>query len=387
MKSKVDITELEDKLLKLKKAVDEDMPEGMSVVDHPDDSFEDDDEAGQWLAQQHDKAKVSHPSSSKWEAGEVSDKQKEIIDQAMKDGHTEKEAHWLAGQKVHGTKAEAHSSKVFGILKEAAQKHIDNEAYNARVEASESVNPAKYAEGRRIDAFAHHTDDYKQAHNDFLSSDDLKDLSPRDRHAAIQAWKSDYKAQNQGAADYHKNIRDTESAEQATGAAQRKVSPLEGDHKKWFDYTVNEHMPEIEKNINYLRAKGQVPANIEHGDMVAHGVNGLMDALSRYDEDVAQRTYKEGANPFTKYAAQRIRGRMLDHVKTERGPQGDAGQSGMSTAEAAQHLGITGDGENLPGMSISGGSSKAHQHLDEGQQQRMQSVSAAKAIRRPKGGQ
>ena len=387
--------ELQERLLKLRKAVDEDLPEGMSIVDDPDQEFgsseaekwlaaqeaksddERSDDASQWHAAQEKRSGVKRQSSTPWTPGELTDKQKEIVDKAMKEGHTEKEAHWLAGEKVHGYKPEHHSSKVLDILKDAAKKHMDNEAYNSRIEASESMNPAKYAEGRRIDAFAHHTGDYKNAYNEKLQDEALKGMSPKERHAHLREWKQGKKG------DYHKDIRDTESAEQATGAAQRKVSPLQGEHKKWFDYTVQEHLPEIEKNINYLRAKGQVPPNIEHGDLVAHGVNGLMDALSRYDEDVARRTHKEGSNPFTKYASQRMRGKILDHVKRERGPQGDVGSSGMSTAEAAQHLGLTGEGEEMPGISITGGSSKAHQHLDDSQRQRMQAVKAAKAASTP----
>jgi len=381
MKNNTSIFELQEKLLKLKKAVDDEDLYGMSVIDNPDEDSEE-DEASQWLNQQHEKANISnYPSNKKWKPSEVSDTKQAIIDRAMKEGHTEKEAHWLAGEKVHGYKPEAHSSKVFGILKDAAKQHIDNEAYNARIDASESINPSKYTEGRLIDAFAHHTGDYKAAYHAKLQDEDLKNMSPKDRHQHLRDWKIEQKK-----GDYHKDIRATQESEQPTGAAQRRVTPLQGAQKKWFDYTVQEHMPEIEKNVSYLRAKGQVPPNIEHGDMVAHGVNGLMDALSRYDEGVASRTYKEGANPFTKYAAQRIRGKMLDHVKTERGPKGDSGGSGFSAAEAAQHLGLSGEGDELPGMSIKGGSDapSAHKFLNNDQHQRMQAVKAAKATMQPK---
>jgi hypothetical protein len=400
--------ELAESLLKLKKAVEDDFPsDGYSIVDNPDDAYND-DEASQWLKEQQKAApaekKSSYASSKKWQPEELNAEQQKAVMDALKSGHSQKEAHWLAGKKVHDTKAEMPSKKVLDIMKDVAKKHMSDAAYNSRIEASESINPAKYAEGRRIDAFAHHTDDYKDKYHNALNDPsithkEVKDedgnvtqqkLSPKERHASIQAWKSQNKKD-----DYHNDIRDTLEGETHTGAAQRKVTPLNEEQKKWFDYAIKEHMPEINKNINYLRAKGYVPSSIDHNDLISHGVNGLMDAFSKYDHDVANRTYKEGSNPFVKYAAPVMRGKMLEFMKQERGPKGDVGAGGMSTAEAAQHLGIQSEEEGqLPGMSIKGGGGSAprsHKYLSSEQLQRKQNVDAAKNIapttkvRKPKG--
>jgi DNA-directed RNA polymerase specialized sigma subunit len=43
-----------------------------------------------------------------------------------------------------------------------------------------------------------------------------------------------------------------------------------------------------------------------------------MDALHKYDSDVASRTAtKEGQNAFAKYAERRIQGKMLDHIAAQ----------------------------------------------------------------------
>lgn len=344
------IYELADKLATLRKAVEEGLPEDIPEMD----------EAEKWLQEQEakepeKKEKKTKSTRKNWEPGEVSDDKAAEIQQHIEDGHSEKEAHWLAGENVHGTKAEPHSSKVLNILRDVAKQHVDNEAHNARLDASESVNPEKYKEGRTLDAMEHHVGKYRDAYSDFLGSDELKDMSPRERHAAKREWQSKYKEENPEHAQYHEDVRDTASGEVATGSAKRKKLQLDPEQQKWFDYTTKEHMPEIEKNIAYLKAKGFVPSNIDDGDLMSHGVTGLMDAMSRYREDAAARTQKGGENPFVKYAANRIRGRMLDHISNERGPKGEAGGGGMSAAEAAQHLGVNGDDGEMPGMNIKGG--------------------------------
>ena len=351
------LTEMQEKLTRLRKAIDEDLPEGMNVLgdDESDDYGSEDDAAEEWLKQQEAKQpKGKSARAKKWEPGEVTPKQAKDIKKYIDEGHTEKEAHWLAGEKVHGTQPEHHSSKVLDVLKDVAKQHMSNEAYNDRIEAPEHKSD-KYKEGRTIDAMEHHTKDYKQAYNDFLNSDDFKGLSPRERHKAKREFQSKWKEDNPEHANYHENVRETAAGETPTGSAQRKSLNLQGDQKKWFDYTVNEHMPEIEKNIAYLRARGDIPPNVEQGDLIAHGVTGLMDALSRYREDAAQRTQRGGENTFTKYAGSRIRGKMLDHVSNERGQKSDGGGAGMSSAEAAQHLGVSGAEGELPGMSVTGG--------------------------------
>src|SRR5665213_1672960 len=79
-----------------------------------------------------------------------------------------------------------------------------------------------------------------------------------------------------------------------------------------------EHAPLIHKHINVLKSKGLIPPNVEDEDLHFAGYRGLMDALHKYNPDVSSRTMtKEGENPFSKYAEQRIRGSMLDHIAAQ----------------------------------------------------------------------
>lgn len=70
-----------------------------------------------------------------------------------------------------------------------------------------------------------------------------------------------------------------------------------------------EFAPLINYHVNSL--KEGLPPHIDHEDLYAAGMHGLIDAFHKYDP-------KKGAN-FNTYASQRVKGKMLDHV-TSGGP-------------------------------------------------------------------
>lgn len=71
---------------------------------------------------------------------------------------------------------------------------------------------------------------------------------------------------------------------------------------------LNDHMIEWAPLINYHvnSMRDGLPPHIDHEDLYAAGMHGLIDAFHKYDA-------KKGAS-FTTYASQRIKGKMLDHV-------------------------------------------------------------------------
>ncbi|MGH8684637.1 MAG: RNA polymerase sigma factor FliA [Nitrosospira sp.] len=88
-----------------------------------------------------------------------------------------------------------------------------------------------------------------------------------------------------------------------------------------------EFVPLVKRIANYMMAK--LPASVEVEDLVQVGMVGLMDAMSRYEET-------PGAQ-FETYAAQRIRGAMLDELRqTDWLPRG--ARKSMRQIEAAVHV-------------------------------------------------
>lgn len=69
---------------------------------------------------------------------------------------------------------------------------------------------------------------------------------------------------------------------------------------------LEEHAPLVKKLAHQMKAK--LPPSVEVDDLIQAGMIGLLDAVSRYEEN-------HGAQ-FETYAVQRIRGAMLDELRS-----------------------------------------------------------------------
>lgn len=76
------------------------------------------------------------------------------------------------------------------------------------------------------------------------------------------------------------------------------------DKKDPLNDLLIEYAPLINMHVNKLR--DTLPPHIDHEDLYAAGMHGLIDALHKYDP-------KKGAS-FNTYASKRINGKMLDHI-------------------------------------------------------------------------
>ena len=69
---------------------------------------------------------------------------------------------------------------------------------------------------------------------------------------------------------------------------------------------LEEHAPLVKKLAHQMKAK--LPPSVEVDDLIQAGMIGLLDAVNRYEET-------HGAQ-FETYAVQRIRGAMLDELRS-----------------------------------------------------------------------
>ena len=89
---------------------------------------------------------------------------------------------------------------------------------------------------------------------------------------------------------------------------------------------IKQYAPLVKRIAHHVMAK--LPASVEVGDIIQAGMIGLMDAVGRYEET-------QGAQ-FETYAAQRIRGAMLDELRScDWLPRGI--RRNMRTIEKAMH--------------------------------------------------
>jgi len=69
---------------------------------------------------------------------------------------------------------------------------------------------------------------------------------------------------------------------------------------------VDQYIPLVRRLAHHLIAK--LPASVQIDDLIQAGLIGLMDAITRFEEG-------QGAQ-FETYASQRIRGSMLDELRS-----------------------------------------------------------------------
>jgi hypothetical protein len=214
----------------LKKAADDYEKHGLSIVDDPNQGDEE-DEAAKWLAANENKAKEKKVYSKDWAPRtDYSPKEQAAIKQLMGDGYSHREAERLAG--AHrgpkdyrsamnsGINPSMPSDKMMGHLKGLAKEWLDNARSYDLSEADEMKNPIKHAAGQMEQAHKGHTADYHKALSDFLSSDSVKNLGPRERHKATQAWKTQWKQENP---EYEKGLENVSAAQSKYADAAKNI--------------------------------------------------------------------------------------------------------------------------------------------------------------------
>jgi hypothetical protein len=217
------------------KANEEDLGEGFSIVDDPNEDM--DDDAAKWLAEQESEVaeepvkdkKVSY--SKDWEPRQnLTQEQRDAVKEHMDSGYSEREAHRLAGAHREigdlqqamrsGIKPSMMSDKMIDHVKGLAKEWLDNHDRYEKLNADIEKNPMKHAAGKMLAAHDEHMGDHKRALNEFLSSDDMKGVSGRERHKKIQDWKKQYREQNP---DHAERISNASQAQQSYGESRAAI--------------------------------------------------------------------------------------------------------------------------------------------------------------------
>jgi len=94
------------------------------------------------------------------------------------------------------------------------------------------------------------------------------------------------------------------------------------------NHLLSEHAPLVKRLAFQLKAK--LPPSVEVDDLIQAGMIGLLDAITRYEDD-------HGAQ-FETYAIQRIRGSMLDELRNSDWMPRGVRQSMRKIEEAIQQL-------------------------------------------------
>jgi len=119
---------------------------------------------------------------------------------------------------------------------------------------------------------------------------------------------------------------------------------------------LDQYLPVVRRQALALQVR--LPASVDLDDLIQAGMVGLLDALGRYNAD-------QGAS-FTTYASQRIRGSMIDELRSRdwvpRSVRRNAREIDEATRRLEQQLGRAADEREIAGhLSLS--LSDYHQRL------------------------
>ena len=252
------LTKLKEKLLKAREDDYEDNDiqdyglgeEDLAGLNVTDDPFsEEDDDAAKWLKEQEGKQaegseeapdqeapkekKVSSSGYSDWAArNDYSPEHQAAIKQHMEDGYSHREAERLAGAHqgptdfqtalTHSVRPSQPSERMLSELRGMAGPWLKNADRYSKLNADPEKNPQKFAAGQMLQAHETHSKDYNKDYHNFLSSDDVKGLSGRDRHKAVRDWKNQWHSDNPEHKENIGNVSDAQKHYKEAGDVRQK---------------------------------------------------------------------------------------------------------------------------------------------------------------------
>lgn len=155
------------------------------------------------------------------------------IKQHMADGYSHREAERMAGahqaptnfyDALRGsTKPSEPSPKMLEQMKSHAHEWLRNAERKAGDSADAEINPQKYASGKTLAAHDAAHKDFASDYEKFLGSDDVKGLTGRARHQAVNDWKAKW---------HEANPQHKEQAAQAAGSGKALSEAYDARNKR-----------------------------------------------------------------------------------------------------------------------------------------------------------
>ena len=219
---------------------DNDLGEGFSEVDDPNESGEE-DEADKWLKEnsasqdapkdKQEDTKQRKQYLSEWQPrSDYSPKEEAAVKAHMDNGYSHREAERLAGAHKgssdfrtamkSGIAPSMMSDKMMSDMKPLAKLWLEEADRKDKASADPESNTVKRQSGKLTEAHEKHTGDFNKAYGEFLNSDQVKDLKGRDRHNAVQEWKTKWKAENP---QHDENLSNISEAQQKFAYSQPKA--------------------------------------------------------------------------------------------------------------------------------------------------------------------
>ena len=179
------------------------------------------------------------------------------------------------------------SDKMLAELKDIAKQRLGSYSEYEGSRAEPEKQPVKYASHQMKTAHAGKTADYNKAYTDFLASDELKGLSPMDRHKKVQGWKSEWKEKNP---DYNKSL--TEAAN--VGSKYKEAEQARKQHVEEVKHHIVHGGAPIESSAGEDEVESTAP-------MSARAISEHMGLGGGEDDDAPK--FSAEQDPSTRFAS------------------------------------------------------------------------------------
>jgi hypothetical protein len=165
------------------------------------------------------KKKVSESGYRDWEPhGEYTPEQETTMKEFQDQGYSHREAERLANAHrgpttfqealSHRVRPSDMSPQMMGELKELTGPWLDNARRVSYDQAEAKNSPIKHTKGQTLKTHKEAMKDYSSALKEFRGSDEIKDMTIREKHRAEREWKKQYHADNP---EYRNNLVTTAS--------------------------------------------------------------------------------------------------------------------------------------------------------------------------------
>ncbi len=154
---------------------------------------------------------------------------KEFMDQGYSHREAERLANAHKGPETfeqalsHRVRPSDMSPKMLGELKELTGSWLSNARRVSYTRAEAEKNPVKYAKGKTLEAHEQAMGNYSKALKEYQGSEEVKNMSPRERYSAVRDWKKKYHEEN----PEHKQ---TVTASAGAGAAHTEAATTRKKH-------------------------------------------------------------------------------------------------------------------------------------------------------------
>lgn len=276
---------------------------------------------------QTDKPKVSRSGYREWAARDkYEDHHQQAIEKLMAEGWSHREAERMAGAHdsptdfqsalKHKIKPSQPSERMLQEMRSLAGDWLRNAERKIGELADARKNPIKHASAKALTAHEDVHGDFHRAYNEFLNSDDVKELRGRERHKAIRAFKDKWHTENP-------DLRERAIAAADTGKKFKEAEQARAQHLLEGHEAVQD-VGKLDPNAGSAGEFSSAASGASGGKMTSQGAAQMAGGSKEeggYTSGVAKDPAMVFAEGHKDYLSSEARKKSIDNLKSKLSPE------------------------------------------------------------------